>query len=425
MTPLNKPPQPLRGFMIWLAILFSLVGYWAWHGALDVVTMAEGEVVPAGRVKPVQHLEGGIVSEILVEEGQTVQANQVLVRFATVADGADLSELENRLRSIQIDLLRLQSELQAKKHLVFEADLVAQAPLAIEQAKALFVARRNVLASQLGKQQEVITQKELAIEEIKAALSSVKVIQKYLEEQTKISKGLLKRDITNRYKHVDLLKALAEIRGKVTSNSIALKRSRAALREARKEYQRIQRGYVGEIRETMRTLQRESAELAERQRKYADRVNRAELISPVSGIVKSLSVNAIGAVVAPGGTVAVIVPAGERLVIEAQLPTHAIGYVEKGQMARLQLTSSDAMRFGFLDGSVTTISPDTLVSERGAPYYKVIVETEQPYFGQGDTVYKLHPGMQVMAHILTGNRTVLEYLLAPVLQNMDAALQEQ
>ncbi|MHA1598186.1 MAG: HlyD family efflux transporter periplasmic adaptor subunit, partial [Alphaproteobacteria bacterium] len=146
---------------------------------------------------------------------------------------------------------------------------------------------------------------------------------------------------------------------------------------------------------------------------------------PVDGVVKSLYVTTIGGVLKPGQTVADVVPGGDRLIIEAKLETQDIGYVQAGQSVIVKLTSADAMRFGNMEGTVTNVSPDTLVTQDGLSYYKVRIETEKDRFQRGDLQYRLYPGMQVVTNILTGKRTVLEYIAGPLLNSMDEAMTER
>lgn len=166
-------------------------------------------------------------------------------------------------------------------------------------------------------------------------------------------------------------------------------------------------------------------ELTQRMQKFKDSLQRTVVRSPVDGTIKSLYVFTVGGVLRPGDPIADIVPAGDRLIIEAKLPTSDIGYIEEGQTAVIKLASADAMRFGGLDGNVINISPDTLVTPDGMPFYKVRIETEDDHFQRGSQKYNLFPGMQVMANIQTGQRTVLEYVLAPLLNSMDDAMQER
>jgi membrane fusion protein, adhesin transport system len=164
----------------------------------------------------------------------------------------------------------------------------------------------------------------------------------------------------------------------------------------------------------------------ERLRKFDDNLQRTVLRAPVDGIVKTLYLVTEGGVIRPGETVLDIVPEGDRLIVEARLPTQDIGYIHAGQKAVIKLTTADARRFGNINGEVVHISPDTLVTDKGQPYYKVRVATEDACFkGSGGEKYCLYPGMLVLVNIHTGQRTVLEYLFSPFFASMDSALTER
>ena len=166
-------------------------------------------------------------------------------------------------------------------------------------------------------------------------------------------------------------------------------------------------------------------ELSQREQKFDDNLARTILRSPVDGVIKTLYITTVGGVLRAGQTVIDVVPVDDRLVVEAKLKTDDIGYVKAGQSALIKLNSADALRFGGMDGTVTNVSPDTLITEQGAPYYKVRIEMANDRFQRGDLQYKLFPGMQVIASIRTGERTVIEYLLDPFLNSLSGAMGER
>ena len=412
-------------FLLLCVVLCAAFAGWAYVGQLDVVSMATGEVVPSSQVKSVQHLEGGIVREILVGEGQTVKQGQPLVVLESTASGADVGELKINVTALRIDIARLDAELDRRERPTFDPDLEAAFPALARQAVELFEARRKRQQSEVAGQREAVIQREQDINEISARLRNARNSLTLLKEQIAISDELLKQDLTNRYNHLNLLKDASQLQGRIEEDSAALQRSRAALKEAQSALERIANAFVEEARKERDEKSRRFRELSQRQEKYEDSLKRTTLRSPVEGVVKTLAVATRGGVLRAGETVVEIVPAEDRLVVEARLPIQDIGYVKAGQTARIMLASSDAVRFGALDGTVTVVSPDTLVSDKGYAFYKVRVETERSYFARGDLRYQLYPGMQVVTSILIGQRSVLEYLLTPYLYTMNAALQER
>ena len=165
--------------------------------------------------------------------------------------------------------------------------------------------------------------------------------------------------------------------------------------------------------------------MSQREQKFDDNLARTILRSPVDGVIKTLYITTVGGVLRAGQTVVDVVPVDDRLIVEAKLQTQDIGYVKAGQSALIKLTSADALRFGGMDGIVTNVSPDTLINEQGTPYYKVRIETINDRFQRGDLQYRLFPGMQVIASIRTGDRTVIEYLIDPFLNTISGAMGER
>jgi len=231
--------------------------------------------------------------------------------------------------------------------------------------------------------------------------------------------------LTNRMRHWHLQKEATALKGQIESDKTLLPRAQAAQTQARARLSAIKSGFQEESRIELDESLRTYKELKQRLTKFQDSLTRTVLRAPVEGIVKSVHVATQGGVIQPGQTVVDIVPAGDRLVIEAQLPTGDIGYVRPGQKVLVRLASADGARFGALESEVFQVSPDTLISEQGVPYYKVRINTKKSYFEQGGLRYDLFPGIQVQADIQTGTRTVLQYLLESYIQSVGTALRER
>ena len=420
----NVSPATHLFFLLCVALCVAF-GAWAYIGKLDVVSMAQGEVIPSSQVKNVQHLEGGIVRAILVKEGDLVAQGQPLVELESTSSGADVGELEINLTSLRAEIARLDAEATGKSKPVFDKDLVARYPDLVRYAIGLFNTRKKLKRSQVISQNEIIIQRQQNIREITTRIKNQRDSLKLQDEQVAISVELLEQDLTNRYNHLDLLKEASRLKGRIEEDKAALQGAKSGLKEARSKLESIRGTFDEEVRKELETKRRTFNELTQRLRKFADSLLRTVVRSPVNGVVKTLYVVTIGGVLKPGSNVADIVPAGDRLIIEAKLMPQDIGFVSPGQAAKIRLASSDAMRFGAIEGNVTTVSPDTLLTPEGTPYYRVRIETEQDHFRRGDVIYRLFPGMQVTASILTGQRAVYEYLLGPFLSSMGTAMQER
>ncbi|MBF0380068.1 MAG: HlyD family type I secretion periplasmic adaptor subunit [Magnetococcales bacterium] len=410
-----------------LLTVFASVGFWFWAywGTLDIVSLTQGEVIPSTQVKQVQHLEGGIVRHILVKEGDKVIKGQPLVELESVSSGADVEEIQARFITLRLELARLEAEARGMNAPKFDADLIEGFPKKVERTIRYFNSRKKGHFEDIAGLKEQIVQQQQQVREINTRIRNNKKRLKLVQEQVGISDELLSRDITNRFTHLDLLKESNIISSSIEEDGMALLRAGAALKESRSTLARASFEFQEQAQGKLSEIRGQVSELDARLRKYSDSLLRRIISSPVDGVVKTLLVFTEGGVLQPGGTVLEIVPGGDKLVIESKLPIQDIGYVKEGQKAKVSLTSSDASRFGKLEGIVSQISPDTLVTEDGIPYYKVRIVTGEAKFKKGDLEYRLFPGMVVQAAIHTGSRTVLEYLFSPFVSYIDPALTER
>lgn len=423
-------PQEKIGYsshlvFILCACVFLAFGIWSVVSTLDIVSVATGEVVPSTQVKTVQHLEGGIVREILVKEGESVKAGQSLVVLEPTTSGADVGELQVRLTFLRIEIARLEAQTQGLDKPRFDADLIATHGDQIRQANDFFNARLSTHRNQIDKQKLVISQHNHELNEINARIRNNKQNLVMVQEQVAISEELLKKDLTNRYTHLELLKEKSRLSGGIEEDQSALNRAKAAHKEAIATLQDLINIFDQDNRQNLDQANATYRELSQRMQKFGDSLKRTTVRSPVDGTMKTLYVVTVGGVLRPGDAVADIVPGNDRLIIEAKLPTTDIGYVSAGQVATLKLASADAMRFGHINGEVLTISPDALVNPEGVPFYKVLIAPKNDHFEKKGQRYNLFPGMQIMVSIHTGNRTVFEYLTGPLRTSMDDAFRER
>ena len=410
---------------IFCAITTVAFMIWASVTTLDIVSIATGEVVPSSQLKTVQHLEGGIVSKILVREGEIVEKGQKLVVLAPTASSADVNELKVRLAGLEIEVVRLDGLVSTKNKPSYSAQLQLKYPKLVEQSIQRAKIQRRRHKSELLKQKKSILQRRQTVAEVKIRIKNSKAGLKLIREQVAISKKLLSQGLTNRYDHLDLLKEEGRLNGGIEEDLATVARAKAALAEGQASLAAIQDIFDDENRKELDKARQTYSELSQRMAKYKDSYDRTSLRAPVGGIVKSLYVATIGGVIKAGDPVIDLVPEGDRLVIEAKLATADIGYVERGQDVIVKLASADAARFDGLAGEVASISPDTLMTPEGSPYYKVMVQTNKSYFEKGKARYNLLPGMQVVANIQTGQRKVFEYFLEPFLASMGDAMQER
>ncbi|HCY86863.1 MAG TPA: HlyD family type I secretion periplasmic adaptor subunit [Desulfobacteraceae bacterium] len=412
-------------FFLLLVVMCVAFVAWAYQGTLDVVSMADGEVVPSGRVKQVQHFEGGIIRQINVREGDIVSVGQPLVELEQLRSGASLEELSMRVDALKVDVLRLTAQLKDQSEMVVPGELATALPQLVKEAKALFETQRKSHQSTLNKLATSVRQREQRIQSIQAQLTNKLERLPLLEEELTLSEDLLKDNLTTRIKHIEILRRKKETEGQITKDRSSLKEARHALIETREKLTETQNKFKEKTAEELKEAKQELKEFTVRLKKFRDSLERTTIRSPINGVVKRLYKVTRGGVVQPGDTLADIVPSEERLVIEAHLDISDIGYIKLDQKVFLQLPNKDARKFQKLEGRVVSISPDTFTNSQGRTFYNVRIESGQSYFEAEDQKYVLYPGMVLIAYIHIGERTILDYLLDPFVNTLSFALQER
>ncbi len=409
-------------FLIVSCIAFIV---WAYMGRLDVVSATDGEVVPRGKQKKIQHLEGGIVKDILVREGEEVSKGQKLAVLESTRSKSELAELKVRIDSLRVDEIRLKAEAEGREELHFPEKMVSELPKLVRESRQLWRQKQERLESRNNELEQAVEQTERRIQEIRSRLESNRRELPMLKEQVDLSSGLLKDNLTTRYRHLELKRKLQNLKGSIQEDKSKLQRALSARREARAKMETFLHSQREKAAEKLKKTRQEIAEFSQRIRKFEDNLRRTIIRSPVRGIVHNLRVSTRGAVVKSGETIMDIVPSDDRLVIEAHLPISDIGYVHPDQEARIKLASADSRKFGDIKGKVVNISPDTVTTEKGRTFYPVRIRAERGYFQSKGQKYRLYPGMIVMVYIRTGTRSILDYILDPFMNTLSASLQER
>lgn len=418
--------RPAFRTLAWLviAVIAAFFG-WAAFAQLDEVASAAGEVVPIAKVKVVQHLEGGIIADLEVVEGAAVKQGQVLVQLALGGVGASRAELQVQLDAHILTRERLKAEI-ADAAPVFPMEVAERRPELILAESATLDARRAEMHGRLGVARQKVTQRELEIKELEARQRGVEANLRLGRERLRLSGELLKSGLTPRMEHLEIRREIESLNGESEVLEQAVPRARAALAESRafleEEREGFRRRAVEELSKTELLLARVQESLNE----ASDRVRRTEIRSPIDGIVKNMRFHTLGGVVRPGEPIMEIVPVGDALVVEARLNPVDRGYVQAGQKAVVKISTYDFVRYGGLDGVVERIAADTNTDPAtGQPYYVVIVRTAKTFLGDKEGEFPITPGMQATVDIHTGSRSVLNYLVKPVLKLRNEAFRER
>ncbi|MBF0126460.1 MAG: HlyD family type I secretion periplasmic adaptor subunit [Magnetococcales bacterium] len=417
---------PTTHRLLYLSVLFfGLLGAWAANSPLDISTQALGVVMPSSRIKAIQHLEGGIVQEILVREGEKVNRNQPLLKMDPVRSGADVDELQKRRLGLLAETGRLLAEVEWREQPVFDPEVLKGDPALAQTERETFATRRQRFTHEWQTLKSLITQREQELVENRTRLENNRKILATVMDQVSISSKMVERNLTTRMTHLDLIRQQQVIEGQLASDKAAQPRIEAALKEARERADSLRVNFVESARKELSLARQSRDELDQRLKKFQHAQDLTIVRSPVDGIVKSVAISTEGGVIGAGQTVMDIVPAEDQLVIDAKLPVQDIGHVHVGQSVWVSLNSQDAILFGRLAGKVESISPDALVIAEEKTYYRIRIVTEQNRFERMGRGYGLYPGVQVVCQILIGSRTVLEYIMTPWMRSWHATFQER
>ncbi len=424
-TLLASHPLPSWRLFAWpVMALLTVLLTWAFFAQLDETAVSEGEVVPQGKVRVVQHLEGGIIEQLFVAEGDTVKKGDTLIQLDQSSTGTNQDELGVRLDSQLLVRARLTAEAQSDE-LTFPQGIAQKRPNLASSQRQAFEARRRELKSTLNVLKEQVKQRELGTQELLARQKAVKRNYKMASERLKMSASLLTEGLTAKMEHLELEAEVESLDGEMRSLAPSIPKSKAAVEEAKQRLREGQIRFRREAREELGKTEQEIARIKELLKRAREQGSRAEIKSPISGVVKNLRFNTIGGVFKPGEPVTEIVPTGENLVIQSRLNPTDRGYVTEGQNALVKISTYDYARYGGLDGTVIQVAPDTSMDENGQPYFRVIVQTDKNYLGSEEGSLPIVPGMQATVNIHTGKKSVMDYLIKPVLKLRDEAFRER
>lgn len=420
----QRSPRHLMLVVVLMTLFVLSAVIWMSWAKIDVVIRGAGKVIPASQVQVIQSLEGGIVSEILVFEGQFVDINQPVIRISDIAFASSFEE--NRL--LYRELLARSSRLQAEAfagEFTTNQELVQSAPNLNASEKNLFESNRQQLKDTLSILEEQISQQQSALLE---ALSKKRQLAKTLnliQKEISIKKPLKQRGIISEVEFLQLQQREAEIEGELDAVEISIPRFQSIIEEARFKKQKELLDFRNKAKKELNEVNAEISRIRKTQTALQDRVKRTILRSPVKGIVKSLHTNTIGGVVSPGNNVAEIVPQEDTLLIQLNIKPADIAAVHVEQNARLKFSAYDFAIHGSLQGKVFFVSADTITNEEGVSYYIVRVKPDEDYLGHESNPLPIKVGMTAEADIITAKKTILSYLMEPVHRGLNKALRER
>jgi membrane fusion protein, adhesin transport system len=421
---LLETPRGAR-VVIWIAVLFlGSALAWASWAELDEVTRGAGKVIPTRQVQVVQNLEGGILADILATEGEVVERGQVLLRIDDTRFSASFREGRLHYLALQAKAARLTAEangtgFQAPPELEDEQTDVLERELKLFQSRQLEI-ETNLL---ILRQQSAQRRQEVA--ELKSRRSHLVTSHRLVLQELQMTRPLVKDGAISEVEVLRLERQENELRGELESTDLAIQRAQSRLEEAESKLEEVELHFRNRARVELNEVMAELRKMSESQVALEDRVLRTLVRSPVRGTVKQVLVRTVGGVIQPGMDLVEIVPLEDSLLVEARIRPADIAFLRPGQKAIVKFSAYDFAIYGGLDAEVVHISADTIMDDRDEANYLVRVRTDRSYLGPESEPLPIIVGMLAEVDILTGKKTVLEYLLKPVLRATDRALRER
>lgn len=374
----NHNSRAFAHVILWTSALFLIVALlWANYAILDEVTTGQGKVIPSSQIQVIQNLEGGIVKQIFVKEGEIVKKGQTLMQIDNTRFMSSYSEAEKKIHSLQLEIIRLNAEINNTTP-VFPEELKKTQPSLVSDQQSLYQSRMN-------------------------ELNQLKVSLELAEKELNMTRPLLKSGSVSPVEVIRLDRTVSEIKGNIDK-------------------------FKSDELDKLNRARGDLSALLEANKADQDRLARTTVRSPVYGIIKQIKTTTIGGVVQPGNDIIEIVPLEDTLLIEAKIRPADIGFIHAGQKAMVKITAYDFSIYGGLEGEVEQISADTIVDEtdkKNESFYVIRVRTYQNHLGNKAKPLPIIPGMLATVDILTGEKSVLEYILKPIIKAKQTALRER
>jgi len=419
----QSPTRISRVLKIWLITILLFV-IWASLAEIDEITRGDGDVVPYGQNQIIQNLEGGILESILVREGQTIQKGDKILKINNAESISKSETNQMKYEELLAKKYRLEAQANDKKFEAKETDnieLKQQILLAqnlYDSNKLEFLATDNVIVQQ-------VEQKKQEYKEAKSKVKSLRTSLEYVTQEISMTAPMVREGVKSKVDFLKLKREANGIKNDIESAKLSLPRLASAIKEYRQKRIENKQLFINTAKKELNEVSAELLRLRTQQIAFSDEVKRTAVISPVDGIVQKLYVNTIGGVIKPGADLVEIVPTNEKLFLEVKIKPSDIAFLHPGAEAKIKVSAYDFAIHGGLIGKIVNISPDTITDKEENTFYLINIETEKNYLGTKQNPLNIIPGMTVNVDIVTGKKTVMEYILKPILKSKQYVFSER
>lgn len=422
---IEDAPRVVR-LTIWAIIgFFVFLMLWANFAVIDEVTKGDGKAIPSSKIQKIQNLEGGIVSELFVKEGQIVEAGAPLIRLDDTRFASNVGETEADRLSMLLRVERLSAEVDDRP-LNFPEDVLKAVPGQAKSEESLYISRRQQLHDEIGGLQEQLIQRQQELRELSSKQAQYRQQLGLQRQEINMSEPLVAQGAVSPVEVLRLKRAEVETRGQLDATTLAIPRAESAIKEVQRKIDETRGKFRSEALTQLNEARTDLNKAQATGKALEDRVSRTLVTSPVRGIVNKLLVNTIGGVIQPGSDMVEIVPLDDTLLVEAKIRPQDIAFLHPGQEAIVKFTAYDYTIYGGLKAQLEQIGADTITDEdKKTTYYVIKVRTERSHLGTDEKPLLIIPGMVASVDIITGKKSVLSYLLKPIIRARAEALHER
>lgn len=422
--------NPAANLLFWICVSFIVIMLvWASYAEVDEVTHGEGKVIPSSKVQEVEHNEGGIVKEILVREGDIVKKGAPLLRIDDTEFASSLEERRTKYHTLMAEIARLQYELaddtSKTESIQYPAEVQKEMPGLIESQNNIYEARRIDKGNSFRILENQVKQKSQELKEAKTREGQTARTYELSKKELDLTKPLLEEGAVSEVEILRLERTVNDLLGEKETAELAVTRAEYALQEAKERLAEVDAKFRTETLVELGKKQEEMQRLSEVLKADTDRVDRTTVRSPVDASVKRVLVNTIGSVVNKDEVLVELIPIDDNLLVEAKVRPKDIAFLRPNQKAQVKITAYDFSIYGGLEAELEYIGADTVTDENGNPFYHIRVRTDKNHLGKGDQTLPIIPGMVATVDILTGKKTVLNYILKPFNKMRENALRER
>ncbi|WP_211202107.1 MULTISPECIES: HlyD family type I secretion periplasmic adaptor subunit [Pseudomonas] len=421
---IEDAPRIVR-LTIWGVIAFFLfLGLWAHFAIIDEVTRGEGKAIPSSKLQKIQNLEGGIVAQIYAKEGQIVEEGAPLLRLDDTRFVSNVGETEADRLAMALRVERLSAEVEDRP-LKIDEEIRKAVPSQAANEEALYQSRRQQLEDELGGMHEQLVQRQQELREFSSKQSQYRNSLQLLRQEISMSEPLVAQGAISQVEVLRLKRAEVENRGQLDATSLAIPRAESAIKEVERKIDETRGKFRSDALTQLNEARTDLNKAKATGKALDDRVNRTLVTSPVRGIVKQMLVNTVGGVIQPGSDLVEIVPLDDTLLVEARVRPQDIAFLHPGQEAMVKFTAYDFTIYGGLKAKLEQIGADTITDEDNNTFYVIKLRTERSHLGSDEKPLLIIPGMVASVDIITGKKSVLSYLLKPIIRARAEALRER